>query len=114
MAATEAYSGTETVGTTEWSMTTDTSGPDNTTAAGTYQAFIDLSALAAGDLFRLRVYEKVLSAGTQRVVGEFMLSSAAVEPHAVTPALILMHGWDMTLTKIAGTDRSISWSIRTP
>jgi len=109
-----AYSGTETVGTTEWSMTTDTSGPDDTTAAGTYQAFIDLSALAAGDLFRLRIYEKAISGGTQRVCGEFIFSGAQVEPHAVTAALILEVGWDMTLTKLSGTDRSISWSIRTP
>ena len=31
---------------------------------------------------------------------------------AVTPALVLMHGWDMTILKLAGTDRSIEWSIR--
>jgi hypothetical protein len=30
----------------------------------------------------------------------------------VIPSLILMHGWDFTVDKIAGTDRSISGSIR--
>jgi uncharacterized protein YhhL (DUF1145 family) len=31
---------------------------------------------------------------------------------AVSPALVLMHGWDMSLLKTAGTDRAITWSIR--
>jgi len=30
----------------------------------------------------------------------------------VTPSLLLIHGWDMTLLKVAGTDRAIDWSIR--
>ena len=109
-----AYSGTETVGTAEWSMTTDTAGPSVTTAAGTYQAFIDLSALAAGDVYRLRIYERVITGGSQLVCGEFIFNGATSEQAAVTATLILEVGWDMTLTKLAGTDRSISWSIRTP
>ncbi len=114
MAATEAYSGTATIGTTEWSMTTNSAGPDETTAAGTYQAFIDLSNLAAGDVYRFRIYRKVLSSGTMRVVDEFIFNGAQPNPHPASVALILMHAWDMTLTKISGTDRSISWSIATP
>jgi hypothetical protein len=31
----------------------------------------------------------------------------------VSPTLIVMHGWDATLDKISGTDRAITWSIRT-
>jgi hypothetical protein len=112
MAISEAYSGTETIGTTEWSLTTDTSGPDSETADGIYQVFIDLNALAAGDIFRLRVYEKVLSSSTQRIVYESIYSGAQTEPIFCSPSLILLHGWDVTLTKISGTDRSIDWSIR--
>ncbi len=112
MAVTEAYSGSETVSTTEWSMTTDTSGPDIATTAGAYQAYIDLNALLKADLFRFRAYEKVLSSSTQRVVFEMFFANAQSTPNVVVPTLMLLNGWDMTLLKITGTDRAIDWSIR--
>lgn len=110
----QAFSGTETIGTTEWSLTTDTSGPDAETTAGTYQAFVDASALTAADLYLLRIYEKTTGSGdTQRLFGSFTIRGGG-DPGFITAALILLHGWDMTLQKLAGTDRSITWSIRTP
>lgn len=112
MAISEAYTGTETVSTTEWSLTTDTSGPDTQTTDGVYQCFLDLSALAKGDLYEFRVYEKVGSGSTQRVVYSVRFANAQTEPVWVSPSLILIHGWDMTLDKISGTDRAIDWSIR--
>jgi len=112
--AAQAFSGTETVSTTEWSMTTDTAGPDSDVTTGVYQAYIDLSALAIGDTYQFRVYEKVVSGGTQRLVYEAIFTHAQAEPMYVSVPLVLLHGWDMTLKKLVGTDRSISWSIRTP
>lgn len=112
MAITEAFTGTETVSTTEWSMTTDTAGPDVETSDGVFQAFVDLNALAKGDVFQLKVYEKVLSSSTQRVVFSVRFANAQSEPVWVSPSLILINGWDMTLLKISGTDRAIDWSIR--
>lgn len=114
MAISEAFSGTETVGTTEHSLTTDTAGPDVDTSDGAYQCFLDLNALAAGDVFEFKVYEKVLSSSTQRVVYSARFAGAQGHPIWVSPVLILMHGWDMTLDKMSGTDRSIDWSIRKP
>ena len=112
MAIAELYAVTETVGTTEHSFTTDTSGPDADTTDGVFQGFFDVSALANGDTFQFRVYEKVQSGSTQRIVWEAILTHAQAEAVFVTPSLILLHGWDMTWKKIAGTDRSISGSIR--
>lgn len=112
MAISQAFSGTETVGTTEWSLTTDTSGPDADTTDGIFQCFVDLHALAAGDTFLFKVYEKVLSGSTQFAVFQAYFTGAQAQPNWVSPSLILLHGWDMTLKKIAGTDRSIDWSIR--
>jgi hypothetical protein len=112
MAITEAYAISETVSTTEWSFTTDTSGPDADTNDGVYQGFFDVSAIANGDVFRFRVYEKVLSAGTQWVAFEAVLANAQAEPIFVTPSLILLHGWDMTWLKVSGSDRNIDGSIR--
>jgi hypothetical protein len=112
MAISEPFSGTETIGTTEWSLTTDTSGPDAQTDDGIYQIFLDLNALAAGDVFELKVYEKVLSSGTQRLVYSARFADAQGQPNYVSPTLVLMHGWDFSLRRISGTDKSIDWSIR--
>ncbi len=107
----EAYTGTETVGTTEHSMTTDTSGPDTDTNAGVYQAFLDLNALATGDEFEFKVYEKVRTGDTQRAVFSCRFAHAQSTPVWASPSLILGVGWDMTLKKISGTDRAINWRI---
>lgn len=108
----EAFSGTETVSTTEHSLTTDTAGPDVETSDGLFQLVLDLNALAAGDVFELKMYEKVQSAATQRLVWSVRFAGVQGTPLWFGPATILMHGWDYTLKKISGTDRSILWSIR--
>lgn len=107
----EAFTGTETIGTTEHSLTSDTSGPDADTTVGVYQAFIDLNAMASGDGYRLRVYEKCRTGDTQRLVFDQLFDGIQAAPIAVTPTLVLGIGWDMTLTKTAGTSRSINWRI---
>lgn len=111
MAITELYTGTEAIGTTEWSLTTDTSGPDADTTDGVFQVFIDVSDMVAGDELQIRVYEKCRSGDTQRVVMQATLVGAQAEPLWVSPSLILMHGWDVTLDAIAGTITCL-WSIR--
>ena len=112
MAISEAYSGSETVSTTEHSLTTDTAGPDADTTDGIYQVFIDFNALVAGDQYQVRVYEKVLSSSTQRIVDEWTINGPLSAPVWVSPCLILIHGWDITIDKIAGADAAIDWSIR--
>jgi hypothetical protein len=108
----DAFTGTETVGTTEHSMTTDTAGPDADTTAGIFQPFIELHNVAAGDTFRFRVYEKSRTSGdTQRLCYSAEFTGAQASPLWAGPSLMLGIGWDMTLTKIAGTDRAINWRI---
>jgi hypothetical protein len=112
VAIAELYSGSETVSTTEHSLTTDTAGPDVDTTDGVIQVWLDLNALAKGDVYQFRIYEKVTSGGTQRVVFETRFANAQTAPIWVSPSLILMHGWDATLDKISGADAAITWSIR--
>jgi len=102
-----------TVGTTELSIVSGTTTLQTVTDDGIYNLWLDPAgaALAQGDEFKWRVYEKVLSAGTKRVVFQGTMSDANVEP-VVVPPLYLLHGWDMTLQKIAGTDRAFDASIR--
>lgn len=111
MALAELYSGTKAVDTTEWSLTTDTSGPDADTTDGVFQAFLDVSDMIAGDQLQVRVYEKVRSGDTQRVVYEAILTGAQAQPIWVSPSLVLLHGWDITCDALAGTI-TVNWSIR--
>ena len=109
--AIEAFTGTETVGTTEHSLTADTAGPVADTTAGVYQPFLDLNALAFDDVYRFSVHEKCRTGDTQQQVFSAEFSGAQASPLWAGPSLMLGIGWDMTLTKISGTDRTINWRI---
>lgn len=111
MAIAQLYSGTKAVDTTEWSLTTDTAGPDADTTDGVFQAFLDVSDMIAGDQLQIRIYEKCRSGDTQRVIYESILTGAQAQPMWVSPSLILMHGWDITVDALAGTI-TVLWSIR--
>ena len=110
MAITE-YTINATVSTTEYSITGNGTTIQTQTADGVMQAFIDFNALTASEQYQIRVYERARSAGTQRVVYEAVVTGAQDEIF-VTPALTVMHGWDVTLDKLAGTDRTIEASVR--
>lgn len=113
MAITELITGTEAVGTTEWSLATDTSYDtgDAQTTDGVFQVWLDLSDMIAGDQLQIRIYEKVRSADTQRIVYEAILTGAQSQPIWVSPSLVMMHGWDVTCDALAGTI-TVNWSIR--
>lgn len=61
MAISEAFTGTETVGGTEWSLKTGAGGPDAETSGALFHTFLDPNALSAGDVYKFAVYEKVQS-----------------------------------------------------
>lgn len=107
----QAFTGSESVGTTEHSMTTDTPGPDADTSSGVFQAFLDLNALASSDEYEFKVYESVRNGDPQRAVYAARFAGAQGTPVWASPTLILGVGWDMTLRKIAGTDRTLTWRI---
>lgn len=113
MAISEAYAGSQAVTNDEWSLTTDTTTIATDTTDGVFQVWLDLNAVADGDVFIFRGYEKVGSGDTQRVFFRQDIANAQGESdNWVSPSFILMHGWDFTLYKALGTDRTITWSIR--
>jgi hypothetical protein len=113
MAIAESYSGTATIGTTEYDLPSNTTTKSAITTNAIVQVFLDLSALTATEEYRFRIYEEVVDGATQKVIEDVIISGAqTAQPIYVTPSLILMHGWTFTLTKNQGTDRSITWSIR--
>lgn len=120
MAISEAFAGSEAVSTTEWSLPRDASytSASPQTDDGVYQIWLDLSDMVAGDQLQIRVYEKVQAADTQRVVYETILTGSqggtgagSPAPIWVSPSLVFLHGWDVTLDALAGTI-TVTWSIR--
>jgi hypothetical protein len=112
VAITALYENSASISTTEYSLTNNSTSIAAKTDDGVFQTFLDLSAMVAGDEYELKVYEKVTSGGTQRVVYRTYFLGVQSEPHCVLPSLVLMHGWDVTLDRLAGSDRTIAWSIR--
>lgn len=114
MALAESFQNSASIGTTEFFLaansTTQGSGQSTDMMV---QLFLDLNALANGDEFRVRAYDAISSSGTVRIIMEWTIAHAQSEPIWAAPTLILLHKWDFSLAKLAGTDRSIEWSIRT-
>jgi hypothetical protein len=113
MAITEAFANTQAVGATEWSCPRDAAYDvgQPQTDDGVYQVFLDISDMVTGDELQIRVYEKVQSGDTQRIVWQSNLIGPQSPPIWVSPTLVLLHGWDVTLDAIAGTI-TVNWSIR--
>ena len=113
MAITQAYGlAAVTVGTAELSITGGTTSLLSKAEAGVYQLWIDANTMAKGDEFIVKVYEIVkTTGGTKRLFSAWSLLGVQTEIF-VTPTFILMYGWEMTITKIAGTDRAFDASIR--
>lgn len=101
-----------TVGSSELSIVSGTTALQTVTDDGVYQLWIDAGNMAKGDEFKVRLYETVEgTGGTKKVFFQQTLSDVQSEIF-VTPTFILMNGWDMTIQKIAGTDRAFDASIR--
>jgi hypothetical protein len=98
---------------TEISILTGTSSLTDSTDAGAYSLVVDgiAAAMAKGDDFEIRIYDKCLTGSTRRTVFVARISDVQSELF-VTPTLMLVHSWNMTLKKIAGTDRNFDASIR--
>lgn len=108
---TESFIGTATIGTTEYSLPNASTTLTPRTEKATFQAILDTSAVVAGDQFEIRILEKARAAGTQRRLMSAILTGGTTDLW-ISPAMMLGNGWDITVQKLAGTDRLIEWSIR--
>jgi hypothetical protein len=113
MAITESHAGSATITTTEYSCPNagNYNSANGITADGVYQVFMDTSNITTADQFAIRIYEKCRSIDSQRAIYEAIITGL-VAGTWVSPSLILLHGWDVTLQRLAGTNRAIHWSIR--
>lgn len=103
--------GTANVAATATEYTLNGTSPETTPC--TLQGLIGTSALAAGDELAVRVYEKVISGGTQLLVWEATATYGTLV--LVLPALILGNGWDVKVIQTAGVaiGANLPFSLRT-
>lgn len=101
----------KTVDATEYSITNDSTTIASKTDVSVIAIEIDTSAMAAGDEYEIAIREKVVSSGSQyrRVLAN--LVGAQPDPFFASGFFVGV-GWDVTIQKIAGTDRAFSASIR--
>lgn len=101
-----------TIGTTEFFLASNSTTQTAQTTDCLLQTWIDFGAMTATEQYRVRLYEKVNGSGaTQRRVFESILTGTQAGPF-VHPLFLVGEGWDVGVTKLAGTDRSILWSLR--
>lgn len=100
-----------TFGTTELFLSNGTSVFTGITTSALVMCFMDLSAMAAGDQYRFRAYERI-GGGTQNVVYESVFTGAQPQ-FFMSPMFMFGDGWDFSLLKLAGTSRAIGCSTRT-
>lgn len=91
---------------------------DDTSNEGkAFDTYIDLGNMATGDTLELRVYAKLLSAGTLRRVyyAKYVDSQdsepAYKSPIVYIPALTVAKEWKLTLKQTVGTGRNFDWTI---
>ncbi len=109
---TEPYSGSASISTTEYSLTNNSTTIAAKTDKGTLQGVIDFNALTNAEVYELRVLEKCRSGDTQRALYVATIVGGQGDSLRFLPALMLGIGWDVTLKKISGTDRTILWDLR--
>lgn len=102
-----------TVSTTELSLITGTSTLTPQTTEGTLQVLIDgiAAGVLKGERFRVKVYEKVRAADTMRLIYSDDIYNVPSGTWVSVP-FIVAKGWQVTMTKIAGTDRTFPTSVR--
>lgn len=103
-----------TIGTTEYFLASDSTTATYQTTKCYLQVVLDLNALVAGDQYVLKFYEKV-NAGTARVFYDATFSGAQGTPNWISPEFKVggtNGGWEVSLDRTAGSDRTIAWSLR--
>lgn len=101
-----------TIGTTEYFLASDSTTATYQTTDCVLQAWVDLANMAAGDQYTVKLYEKI-NGSSARLIDSWVFTGSQSKPGFPIPTVIVGEGWEVSVTKNAGTDRSIGWSLRT-
>jgi hypothetical protein len=106
------FKGVATIGSAPRSLPGDTTSgvPTSQTTKGRVTGFLDFSALAAGDVFKVQFYEKV-NGGTQRLVDTWYIPGAQAGLWPL-PEMSFSEGWDAVCSKESGNDCSVRWALK--
>lgn len=86
-------------------------------AAGTYTLHVDLSAMAAGDVMELRIYQIVLTGGTRRVAYFQRFDGAQPTDNMIAISVPISNeltdagSLRFTLKQTFGTGRAYPWKV---
>lgn len=85
--------------------------------AGTYTLHLDTNAMAAGDVLEVRVYQMILTGGTQRVVHFSSFSGAQPTDDKIKVSVPIgneltdANALRFSIKQTAGSSRSIPWKV---
>ncbi len=110
----QIFSGSGLIANTEWSLSTNTAGPDFQNSSGVYQVFINTSGLLTGDEYTIKLYERTTNINGDLALPTYInvLVGPQNPPIWVSPSLILGNLWDITMVNSGVPGRNIFWSIR--
>ncbi len=102
--------GSASISGTEFSLPNGSTTLTPQTTACKLEAWIDASAVLAGDQYRVQIMEKV-NGGTQAVAWEGFLTGATPQLY-VLPVREVNEGWDVRVKLISGSARTIAWALK--
>ena len=112
MAIQELFSSTGFIATTSAPVSVAQATPSTnlstSTSAGVVQALLNFNNMIAGEQYEIKVWEKTVSADTQRLLETWVVDGQQAEPIFITPALTLMNGWDLTVQRVGTSSTTTS------
>lgn len=103
---------TQTISTSDYSLTANSTVIQTRTTDAIISIFIDVANMAAGDEFEIALHEKATGTSTQRRVVIHTLVGVQADSLFVSGPFQLGNGWDVSMKRLAGSDRAFSWSVR--
>lgn len=99
-----------TIGSTEYFLASDTTSGSETyqTTDTSLQVQIDFGALAAGDKYEVKIYDKADGTNAEPIYHAYV---EGVQSKIWVSPPFVVGDWEVSVTKLAGTDRSIAWAL---
>ncbi len=81
------------------------------TDAGVYQLVVDTSVMVNGDELELKIYGKVRTGDTERLLHQSSYAHVQTEKLKTSLPAISPHHMKVTLNQLAGTTRTFIWAV---
>lgn len=78
---------------------------------GSFQALIDLSNMADGDVLEVRYYNQANGSASLVQSAYMAFANAQADDCPPLPAIAAVNAWKVTINQTAGTARAYQWSV---